>query len=99
MGGVCVGEVENYVIMKTILIIIVICLFNISANSQLFSDTLELISQTGHLNWINNVKLKGDILYTGGMDKSLKLWDIRSSKELASISPSEDVLMISIRTI
>ena len=44
------------------------------------------------MNWINNVKLKGDILYTGGMDKSLKLWDIRSSKELASISPSEDVI-------
>ena len=91
MGWVCVGEVENYVIMKTILII-VICLFNISANSQLFSDSLQLISQTGHLNWINNVKLKGDILYTGRMDKSLKLWDIRSSKELASISPSEDVI-------
>jgi WD40 repeat protein len=63
-----------------------------SVQAQKSLDSLSLVSPIGHINWINCSAIRNNILYTGSQDKTLKIWDLISKKELKSFNPSNDVV-------
>lgn len=62
------------------------------AQSKYYKDSFEMVSPIGHMSWINTAKIKGEILYTGSMDKSIILWDIKSKRQLRTLYPSTDIV-------
>ena len=59
---------------------------------QISLDSLKLVNPIGHIEWITCSKIIGEILFTGSSDKTVKLWDFRSKKELITLEPSNDVI-------
>ncbi len=62
------------------------------AQSKYYLDSFEMVSPIGHMSSINTAKIKGEILYTGSMDKSIILWDIKSNRQLRTLYPSSDIV-------
>lgn len=78
--------------MRIPLLILSILIFLGSGLAQLPSDTLRTVSPIGHLGNINSSKIRGNILFTGSSDKTIKLWDLKSRKELKTIHPGPDIV-------
>ncbi len=79
--------------MRQILTYLFLVLFILNGRTQSSSlDSLRLVSPIGHINWINCSAIRNNILYTGSQDKTLKIWDLISKKELKSFNPSNDVV-------
>jgi len=64
------------------------CLVSFSQNG---SDSLRLVTPIGHINWITTSKIRNDILFTTS-DKTIKLWDLKSKKELKTFEPCSEVV-------
>lgn len=94
MGRLCVGEVEllRLQYMKKLILLIFLFLFTVISFGQTSLDSLRLVNPIGHIEWITCSKIRGEILFTGSSDKTVKLWDFRSKKELITIEPSNDVI-------
>lgn len=55
-------------------------------------DSLTIVSPLGHTSWVSCSKLRNNILYTGSHDKTIKLWDFKSQKELKTFSTSKSII-------
>lgn len=76
--------------MKTSWLIFLCFGFVSTGLSQSSLDTFSVVSPIGHLNIINCSKVRNNKLYTGSQDKTVKMWDLKSKKELLTLYPSND---------
>lgn len=82
----------NSVLMKKIWGILLFFSIHHLGISQSLLDSFTLVNPIGHTGWITCAKIRNNVLYTGSTDKTIKLWDLKSMKEIRSFTPTTDVV-------
>ena len=78
--------------MKKIALTLILFFFSNLIFGQSSLDSLRMVNPIGHTKNITSSKVRNNILYTSSMDKTVKLWDLKSNKELKTIYPSSDAI-------
>ena len=65
-----------------------------AVSSPAFSAEPRLVVQVGHLQWINALALSkdGQLVASGGRDRSLKIWSMQSGQELSTVRAPGEVI-------
>jgi len=66
-------------------------IFFLLAQSFLFAQEPEVVLTTGHTDMVTSIDYNkdGSIMATGSLDKLVKLWDVKSAKELRTLSGND----------
>lgn len=78
--------------MKRFVLLILFMILIKTGIGQSSLDSLDMINPIGHSGWVTCSKIRGNILYTGSSDKKIKLWDLKSKKELLTFHPGTDII-------